>query len=310
MVNEMIRVNGMSEGNATQTLVVSQTGGGDFKSIARAIEHASPGAVIMVKSGFYEESLHISKPLTLIGDEGGLTIVTNSNLAVLSILSAEVKLVNMVLVSGMRSPSIDMQSAELEFNNSILWALDTFLKQVNPSLIPARALVGNSFLGACMRMAFPLAALISDLLRPAEGGPEDDSRETAESLPPPKHFPPDVVLTNGSRFSGNNSFIATARFAGCESSTVSFTDCRLDAAAVTSSEDSAVLLSGCDRFGEPWKPRIYIRRGHFADTNSQIHPTPDPVKRELEASLLLRVNSWAANANGKPPGVKPSTPHD
>jgi len=51
-----------------RTLVVSQRGAGDYKTISEAIQHASPGSHILVRPGLYVESLIIDKPLEIKGD--------------------------------------------------------------------------------------------------------------------------------------------------------------------------------------------------------------------------------------------------
>jgi len=280
------------EAGDNEVLVVSQTGGGEFKSIARAIAQAKPGATIRIGSGFYEEALVINKPLTLIGDATGLPVITSSDFAVLTVRSAKVTLENIALVSGLRTPSIEIASATVEFNASILWALDTFLKRTTPSLIPARALVAESFLGDCMRNWISIASVIGDLLQPfdfaREGPPRSAGRELSA---PPQNQPPDVLLNSGACFAGANSVIGMASFVGNERSTVSFSNCRLDYTSVTSCGGSEVLLSGCERFGDPWKPRVYIQRGGCRETFSQMNAALDLAKREMEAVVRLQIAS-------------------
>lgn len=58
------------------TLCVSPGGwGGCFSSIQKAIDAAAPYDTIRVRSGEYDEGVIISKPLFLIGDEHGSTII-------------------------------------------------------------------------------------------------------------------------------------------------------------------------------------------------------------------------------------------
>ena len=298
-------------GNTTK-IVVSQTGGGDFKSIAQAIREAEPGSDIHIRSGYYEEALNISKPLTLRGDPNELAVIANSNFAVLRVRNTQVSIHNLALVSGLRMPSLEFDGAHVRMHDSILWALDTFLKRSNPSLMPARALVGESFLGACLRNLFPIEEILTDLLRLAERAPEGFPQPVRGEPNPVPHLnePPDVVLKAASRFMAANSFIGMASFLARDRCRVEFSDSRLDYASVTSTHDSDVVLSGCDRYGEPWKPRVLIRRGPFPDSFEEIHPSPNPVKREMEASLLLRVKGLEARANrraaSESPGVEPA----
>ena len=52
------------------TLVVSQSGNGEYHSIAAAVAAAPTGAKIQVRAGVYEEVVTIEKDITLTGDEG------------------------------------------------------------------------------------------------------------------------------------------------------------------------------------------------------------------------------------------------
>ena len=53
-----------------ETLIVSKMGRGQFTTINRAIQSASPGARILVKPGHYVEGLIIDRPVEIIGDGG------------------------------------------------------------------------------------------------------------------------------------------------------------------------------------------------------------------------------------------------
>ena len=166
-----------------------------------------------------------------------------------------------------------------------------------------------------MRNWLSIASIVSDLLRPFDYAPEEPPRSAANQWSaPPEDQLPDVVLHGGSRFSGANSVIGMASFIGNEQSTVSFSKCRLNYTTVTSCGGSEVLLSGCERFGDPWKPRVYIRRGGCGGTFSKFHPTPDPLKREMEAIVRLQMQartSQATDAASDPnPPPKVGVRHD
>ena len=49
------------------TLRVAQYGGGDYVSLAKAVQEARPGTRIFVEAGTYQESLLIDKPLEIVG---------------------------------------------------------------------------------------------------------------------------------------------------------------------------------------------------------------------------------------------------
>ena len=62
-------------------IVVSQMGGGDFKSISDALNHAPSNSVIVLKPGNYEEKLEITKNITIIGDGNIADITISSDMA-------------------------------------------------------------------------------------------------------------------------------------------------------------------------------------------------------------------------------------
>ncbi len=49
-------------------LVVAKIGSANYRNIAQAIKNAQPGTRILVRPGFYQESLVIDKPLEILGD--------------------------------------------------------------------------------------------------------------------------------------------------------------------------------------------------------------------------------------------------
>ncbi len=59
---------------APGTVVVSQTGDGQYSTINAAVAAAQPGATILVRPGIYRERVIVDKDITLIGDRGGVTV--------------------------------------------------------------------------------------------------------------------------------------------------------------------------------------------------------------------------------------------
>ncbi|WP_220197393.1 right-handed parallel beta-helix repeat-containing protein [Ktedonospora formicarum] len=51
-----------------ETLVVSQEGDGDYTSISEAIEHATPGTLVMVRAGVYSEHVLLDRDVQIIGN--------------------------------------------------------------------------------------------------------------------------------------------------------------------------------------------------------------------------------------------------
>ena len=279
-------------------IIVSQTGNGDFKSITKAVEHAKPGAIIKIKSGFYEEAVVISKPLALVGDPEGLVVIANSDFAALTVKSTELKLAYLALVSGLQTPAIDIRASKVELEQSILWALDASLKKFNPCLLPARGIVGNSFLGLSMKNSLPIRLMIANLLSSSKNG-LGGLRSSGPGEAGPGHLEsissPDVALSRESSFSASNSFIGLASLVAWEQSVMSFFDCRFDYASLFAWGAAALSLSGCDVFGEAGQPRVHIagEGGEKINELAKRHE-PDQFKRERDASLQLRVQEWAA----------------
>ena len=58
-----------------EKIVVSKDGTGDYKTINKAIKHASENCTIYIKPGIYNEKLIIRKKLTFIGDKENMPIV-------------------------------------------------------------------------------------------------------------------------------------------------------------------------------------------------------------------------------------------
>ena len=70
------------------TIVVSKDPGGDFSSIQEAVDNASAGDSIVVRSGIYYESLVVDKTLEIrseTGDSGDVAISARDGLPVLAV---------------------------------------------------------------------------------------------------------------------------------------------------------------------------------------------------------------------------------
>ncbi|MEI6349504.1 MAG: hypothetical protein WCP06_00185 [Verrucomicrobiota bacterium] len=276
-------------------IVVSQTGNGDFKSIAKAVEHAKPGATIRIKSGFYEEAVVISKPLALLGDPEGLVVLAHSDFASFTVKSTELKIAHLALVSGLQSPSLDIRASKVELKDSVLWALDTSLKKFNPSLLPARGIVESSFLGASMKYSIPIRLIIANLLGSNKyglGGSRSSGTEEGSTLEP--FGSPDVILTKESSFSAANSFIGLASLVARDQSVMSFADCRFDSVSLMSWAAEALNFFGCEFFGKAAQPHVHITREEIIESARENRHQPDRFKLERDASLRLRVQEWAS----------------
>ncbi|MBA3440311.1 MAG: right-handed parallel beta-helix repeat-containing protein [Pyrinomonadaceae bacterium] len=60
------------------SIVVSAAGDGDYASIGEALRAARPGARLLVRPGFYSESVNVDKPVEIIGDGTRADIIIES----------------------------------------------------------------------------------------------------------------------------------------------------------------------------------------------------------------------------------------
>ncbi|MFX0212178.1 MAG: hypothetical protein ACFFDT_39760, partial [Candidatus Hodarchaeota archaeon] len=65
-----------------KTIIVDQTGNGDYIQINEAITNSSDGDTIIVKAGVYVESVNIYKAITIIGEGPDVTTIVHVDYAV------------------------------------------------------------------------------------------------------------------------------------------------------------------------------------------------------------------------------------
>ena len=92
----------LSVGSASKTLVVPD----DYPTIGAAVNQASQGDVILVKSGVYHENLQINKSLTLEGQDIATTIIVgsgglqgNEHIATVTLKASGVRLTGLTIES-------------------------------------------------------------------------------------------------------------------------------------------------------------------------------------------------------------------
>ncbi|MBU0497361.1 MAG: right-handed parallel beta-helix repeat-containing protein [Candidatus Thermoplasmatota archaeon] len=61
--------------SATSKIFVGGTGQGNYTTITEALHHANPGSEIFIHTGLYNETLDITKPVSLIGENQNGTIL-------------------------------------------------------------------------------------------------------------------------------------------------------------------------------------------------------------------------------------------
>ncbi len=67
-----------SAAKQTKTFVVSANGGGDFKTIGEALRKTAPDSRLLIREGFYSESILLDKPIEIIGDGAVENIIVES----------------------------------------------------------------------------------------------------------------------------------------------------------------------------------------------------------------------------------------
>lgn len=84
----------LSEKHTARAVVVSQRGGGDYRTISEALQQAKPGMRILVRPGCYTEGLVLDKPVSIIGEGLPEEIIiesTDSACITMQTASAEVR---------------------------------------------------------------------------------------------------------------------------------------------------------------------------------------------------------------------------
>ena len=67
-----------SPAKQTKTFVVSANGGGDFKTISEALQKAAPDSRLLIREGFYGESIFLDKSIEIVGDGAVENIIVES----------------------------------------------------------------------------------------------------------------------------------------------------------------------------------------------------------------------------------------
>ncbi|MEF8848184.1 MAG: pectinesterase family protein [Candidatus Thermoplasmatota archaeon] len=107
-------------------IVVDQNGGEDYKSLQEAINHASENTVILIKNGFYKETLKIDKRIVLIGENKKKTIispVTPKNKCSVDIRADDVKIENLTLTNrgnGIYNTAVKITGQYVELRDLVI----------------------------------------------------------------------------------------------------------------------------------------------------------------------------------------------
>jgi len=102
-----------------KTIVVDDDGNADFTTIQEAINNATAGDVVLVKSGVYYEKIYVNKPnLTIIGEGNQLAIIDGGgNGPVVQISADDVTFTGFTVRRGGNKPGIEiLKRANVTFN--------------------------------------------------------------------------------------------------------------------------------------------------------------------------------------------------
>jgi len=94
---------------ADGAIVVDQSGGGDFTTIAEAVDMAQDGDTILVRPGTYDEAVVITRDITLAGDgtREDIVISSNGDDPLLSITDSDADVSNLTLLGNRSEVSVN-----------------------------------------------------------------------------------------------------------------------------------------------------------------------------------------------------------
>jgi parallel beta-helix repeat protein len=101
--------------------IVDASGGGDFRSVQKAIEAAKADDTILVRPGTYEEKLVVSKPLNIVGDGPREAIIVKngeSNVLLWTAPSGKVSGLTLLQTGGGEAFGIDIDGGSLLLENN------------------------------------------------------------------------------------------------------------------------------------------------------------------------------------------------
>ena len=120
--------------SSENTTSVSKTGNGDFATISEAIAASLPGASILIDAGVYEEALIITKPISLVGQKGGLVIIHHPTFTAVKINDTQVVLKDLAIGIQTNRLTLSFASSRAEIANCIIAPIITLLGEANGTL--------------------------------------------------------------------------------------------------------------------------------------------------------------------------------
>ena len=134
------------EAQTKNPIIVDKNGTGDYETISEAINMASNGATIYIKTGEYKEILNIKKQITLIGEDKQNTIIkptSEKNMYAIRIATPGITIKNLAITNkapglyttGIRISSIETTIENCDIYNTpigiLTWTSDNTIKNCN-----------------------------------------------------------------------------------------------------------------------------------------------------------------------------------
>jgi parallel beta-helix repeat protein len=146
----------LAVGGTAQKVITVCPSGCDFTSIQAAIQAAPEGAAIQVKAGTYKESLTITKPLSLVGEGAGKTVIEGG----VAVLATKVVFLAGFTVKGQGVQLQDSQTVALT-EVAIVEGRGDGLAVVNSGTVTVRASTIRANQGSGVLLALGSKAIIS-----------------------------------------------------------------------------------------------------------------------------------------------------
>jgi len=127
-----------------KTLVVDNNGNADFRTIQEAIDDATAGDVVFVKSGVYYEKIDVNKPnLTIIGEGNQLAIIDGGGDGpVVKISADDVTFTSFTVRRGGNKPGIEiLKRANVTFNKILQCQIGVF--------VGFKCTITNNYISSC-----------------------------------------------------------------------------------------------------------------------------------------------------------------
>jgi len=138
------------ETNLKQNIIVSKSGNGDYTTIQEAINNASEGSTIFVKSGSYNEIVDIKKRINLIGEDRYNTIInpiSEKNKYAIHLGAPGVKIKNFSITNG--APGIYTTGIRVSASETEIHDCDIYDTPVGIAIWTSNNVINNCVFWGC-----------------------------------------------------------------------------------------------------------------------------------------------------------------